>query len=274
MSFDSAHRSIEGSAPVQLITLTTATESYRYTTWHSFFTYDGNTYAPIAAGRSALKIVPQGESGSLELTLPATDPFVVSQILGTPEPQILLDLVVAEREDGAGLSFGIWKVASGTIEGDDCTIRGASLMDVAWKTEIPSERMRKTCNHILFDEGCDVDPADFDLAATIASINGRVIAVSTVGGNPGQWFRYGKIRRVSDGQERTILDQVGTNLIVSHPFKALAVGNAVTLFAGCDLEPETCRDKFDNVINFSGFGRGTAVFRLANPWTGTVTDLR
>ena len=39
----------------------------------------------------------------------------------------------------------------------------------------------------------------------------------------------------------------------SSPSVALAPGMRVTLRAGCDRSPETCRVKFDNIVNFRGF---------------------
>ena len=35
-------------------------------------------------------------------------------------------------------------------------------------------------------------------------------------------------------------------------FGASPIGSAISLSEGCDLSPETCRDKFDNIINYGG----------------------
>lgn len=52
---------------------------------------------------------------------------------------------------------------------------------------------------------------------------------------------------------RTYVSATGTfTLFESFPF-TIAVGDAVTVVAGCDKNLSTCRDKFNNVINFQGF---------------------
>jgi len=58
-----------------------------------------------------------------------------------------------------------------------------------------------------------------------------------------------------DGTTRAIAAQVGDQitLVQRLPEGTWAIGDAVTLYPGCDRLYTTCRDKFANVPNFFGF---------------------
>jgi hypothetical protein len=73
-----------------------------------------------------------------------------------------------------------------------------------------------------------------------------------MGGQPSQWATFGEVIRLSDGERRGILDQTGTTLTLDVPFRELVVGDALQVWAGCDLTIETCLAKFGNVPNFGG----------------------
>ena len=65
---------------------------------------------------------------------------------------------------------------------------------------------------------------------------------------------------------RWITAHVGDTLTLSYPFKGMAPGETVSVFPGCDGLESTCRNKFNNVLNFSGFTR----LPSKNPFSSSI----
>ena len=55
----------------------------------------------------------------------------------------------------------------------------------------------------------------------------------------------------------------GSSLTLANPC-ALAVSDAVTLYPGCARNRETCKNKFNNILNFGGW----PWIPLRNPFDG------
>ena len=54
-------------------------------------------------------------------------------------------------------------------------------------------------------------------------------------------------------ETRTIVDHVGSIVTIMYKFKELEDNDSVDAYPGCDGKIETCKDKFDNLLNFLGF---------------------
>ena len=86
-------------------------------------------------------------------------------------------------------------------------------------------------------------------------------AVSVTQDYPDRWFEGG-ILRVQTGDAAGLTAAIRTDrrkpgqrdVTLWDGLKvALAAGDRVRLTAGCDRRAETCRVKFDNLVNFQGF---------------------
>ncbi|MCK0148807.1 DUF2163 domain-containing protein [Marivita sp. S6314] len=121
------------------------------------------------------------------------------------------------------------------------------------------------CLSVLGDAACGVDTSDprysVDVRVDDVTDGGSLILSGTDGFDAG-WFQRGRVS-VTTGQaaglwgtiKRDILFENGTRQIdLWEPLRAaIAAGDAVTLIAGCDKRFQTCREKFDNALNFQGF---------------------
>ncbi|MEN8656947.1 MAG: phage BR0599 family protein, partial [Marivita sp.] len=77
-----------------------------------------------------------------------------------------------------------------------------------------------------------------------------------------QWFQRGRLTVLDGAAEglwavikRDVLYEDGAREVkLWEPLRAsVAAGDRVRLIVGCDKRFETCRAKFDNVVNFQGF---------------------
>ncbi|SHH27682.1 DUF2163 domain-containing protein [Marivita hallyeonensis] len=121
------------------------------------------------------------------------------------------------------------------------------------------------CSAVLGDSACGVDLSDPALRAEATVVEntdrGGVVLLVTDAFDAG-WFQRGRLN-VLDGDaeglwaslKRDVLFEDGTRQVdFWEPFRAqLAIGTRVELVTGCDKRFETCRTKFDNLLNYQGF---------------------
>jgi len=122
----------------------------------------------------------------------------------------------------------------------------------------------KTCSAVLGDAGCKINTADpeFRADAAVASVDdGQVLRMPLANGYTDRWFEGGMLVVKSGtavGLQAVIKkdESVDAFRIITlwRPMPAkIAAGDDVRLIAGCDKRAQTCREKFDNLINFQGF---------------------
>ncbi|MDP4989930.1 MAG: phage BR0599 family protein, partial [Marivita lacus] len=121
------------------------------------------------------------------------------------------------------------------------------------------------CLAVLGDATCGVDSEASGMwaEAVVTSVTAKGgLILSGASGFETQWFQRGRLT-VLDGTaeglwaviKRDVLFEDGARQIeLWEPLRAVvAVGDRVGLIVGCDKRFETCRAKFDNVVNFQGF---------------------
>jgi uncharacterized phage protein (TIGR02218 family) len=112
------------------------------------------------------------------------------------------------------------------------------------------------CDARLGDGRCGVtlQGPPYVIEARILSIDDGALAIEGIDTQPGGWFANGRLRW-SSGDETTIIGHWldGTVHRISLQTPGGGVGETCTLVVGCDRRAETCRGKFDNIINFRGF---------------------
>ncbi|MBE1284719.1 MAG: DUF2163 domain-containing protein [Rhodobacteraceae bacterium] len=123
---------------------------------------------------------------------------------------------------------------------------------------------QKPCTAVLGDKGCKFDLTTpgyvAEIIVTQVERAQRFEWQALSGFEPG-WFGKGRLE-VLDGEAKGLWSMVkqdrvnGPNRIVElwEPIRAKVVaGDTVRLIAGCDKRMQTCRLKFNNLVNFQGF---------------------
>jgi hypothetical protein len=143
------------------------------------------------------------------------------------------------------------KILSRLICADDMT-----EMDRASSAQVASVLCRHTHYFTEADgTGCTLDLVDWQQAATVTAMTGRVVTVALAALQPDGTYYLGIFEY--DGREYLIADHVGNQLTLDRtpPGLATAVGVgavAVLIAPGCDQRIETCLGRFDNVLNYGG----------------------
>ena len=184
--------------------------------------------------------------------------------------------IEAGRYDGAAVRAWVvnWSdvtqrlaIFAGTI-GDIRRAGGAfeaELRGLSDALNVPLGRVYQTsCSAVLGDRGCSFDldtPGYVSVRAAEVVMENRVFRFAAMTGFAADWFRHGVLRVTSGAAQglsgmikRDHMDGPDRVIELWHPLGAgVAPGDALRIEAGCDKRRETCRFKFDNLINFQGF---------------------
>lgn len=118
----------------------------------------------------------------------------------------------------------------------------------------------------IFTPGCDADLGDTRCGVSISSYTVTGTVTSVISGHEFKdtgrtessgWFNDGMLTWTS-GNNNTYKMEVktftnGTFFLQQAMPNAIQVGDTYSVHAGCDKTLSTCKNKFDNVINFRGF---------------------
>ncbi len=141
----------------------------------------------------------------------------------------------------------------------------AEIRGLAHYLQQPQGRLYQyTCDATLGDRRCGVDLSSVLYRATgsvLSVASRRRFAVTLASAYPSDWFTRGLARFTGGSNcgsaieiKRHATSASETTIELWQPLAALpVVGDTLTLTAGCDKSFTTCRDRFQNHLNFRGF---------------------
>jgi uncharacterized phage protein (TIGR02218 family) len=161
----------------------------------------------------------------------------------------------------ADLSQGIMRLRRGTLGEISTTpsgifqgeLRGMVQRLVAKVGDVYTPE----CRADLGDSKCKVDLASFTVSAVVTAVTDtqNFLLDLTEGRAVDGWFAFGGLTWESgenNGRSMEIktytLSGNAIELYLPMP-RPVVIGDSCRLFAGCDKRHDTCRDKFDNIIN-------------------------
>lgn len=258
MSFDSDQSSVSDSAPVELFEFITPQTTYYRTSFQEDYTFAAQLYTRVLGLRSAIPVEPPGKSHDVSVDVPVYDAIVQNNIVGLPPVARTTIRVKIWRAQQLSAARVLWW---------DGPVRGVAMVDGGrmarfavpdgvedtLRAELPQPRASKKCNHPLYGPMCKMLETDFDHATTVTVVTGNSVTVASLADATTDYYKGGFL--IFNGERRSIVAQSGVGnkvlrLDIQH--RGIVVTDAVTIVAGCDLLPTTCRDKFANIINFGG----------------------
>lgn len=175
--------------------------------------------------------------------------------------------LLAGRWDGARVRVFVvdWTGAEGRVELGEGVIGAVETKDGAFSAELRGssaaldrpvgEETSPECRAELGDRRCRVAMAGRRRFVRVVGVAGRVVTVDAVepsanayGGGLVRW-----IGGACSGLESAIAVSDGASVTLrTEPALAVAAGDLVELFEGCDKRLATCAARFANVANFRG----------------------
>ncbi|MBW7921205.1 MAG: DUF2163 domain-containing protein [Rubellimicrobium sp.] len=227
--------------------------------------FEGITFAP--------------DSGLTARAVVATSGLAIdnSEVLGALSGAAISEAdIEAGRYDGAGVR--LWVVDWRDVARRHLRFRGtlgeirrgegafhAELRGLTERLNQPRGRsFERSCPAVLGDAACgfDVARAGFSAEITLPEAgDGQRFRFAVPGDHADGWFAHGRLE-VLTGAARGLVGIIKEDrlrgamraVLLWAPLRApLAAGDRLRLVAGCDRRAETCRAKFDNMLNFQGF---------------------
>lgn len=138
--------------------------------------------------------------------------------------------------------------------------RGGFAVDLRGLTEAlgqPGGRVfQRGCPAVLGGKGCkfDLNRPGYWAETKVLSVTGQTLGLPALADYADGWFERGVLRLNGRAVliKRDLRTEVGREVIIWEDLP-VQVGDLVRLEAGCDKRAETCRLKFNNLLNFQGF---------------------
>lgn len=272
MSFDTIEVS-EYFEPLELYEFTRGTVNWRYTSADEDITFNTNVFEAVPIKRSNIIATQDIGKSTLKVDVSRRNTFVQQYIASSPTDVISLKVY---RIHGADMDPAVTFI--GRVVNVDFQENKAQITLHSNQSSLRRPGLRRayqtTCPHVLYGEQCRANSTLFKTDAVLTGVSGLTLSSSAfvISVNPtfdASWFVGGYVDVVKGGlTERRFITEhdngTGT-LTVNLPFVGLAVGDAVSAFAGCDHTPETCVGKFSNIDNYGGF----PFIPKKNPMDGT-----
>jgi uncharacterized phage protein (TIGR02218 family) len=246
--------------PVCLYEFAWGGKTWRYTSADRDIVFGGYTWTAIPVSDNGFTIGAQSEP--FQVTLPRS--LEVCQLFNGTPPSTSINLTARRfhKDDVDNESTVYWIGTVASIKGLDAIKAEVTGLSISQTIRRTGNRVgwEVNCPHALYDAGCRVDKAVFAQVTTITAIAGNAITVAAIhAGLTDANYAGGFIEWDATGfgsTDRRPLDSVAG----AHKFNLLGradrlvVGQAVTIYPGCDLSAEMCDTVFNNLANHGGFG--------------------
>jgi uncharacterized phage protein (TIGR02218 family) len=252
-TYSGLETSTHGGRPVELYRFAHGAQIWTYSSGPEI-AYNGETYAAFPIGREDMQQVKELNKSSLEVLVPRTSELSLLYLAGNPEHVVTLTVFRTH----VGASDGpvvYWKGRIVTVDWPDNATAKLSCESVFTSLKRPGLRARyqRMCRHALYSGQCGVDKDTFAVAGTVSAINAAktVLTVTAADALDDGWFTGGMVETPTGGF-LFVTAHTGSSITLANPC-ALVATNAVTLYPGCARNRETCKDKFNNILNFGGW---------------------
>ena len=223
---------------------------WRYTDGDVPITYDSNLYSPVAISRSSVNYNAKLDITTLKISAPSLQDPVVDYLSVNPVEILWISVMKLHRDQDpfeADVVF-IGQIKEVSFKGIQGSINCVGFEHFL-KSTIPVDRYQKNCNHIVFDDGCKLVAADYLLSVVVGvSTNGIILTATEFGAAGDGYYIGGKVN--AGPESRTIVNHVGNEITLMYKMLDLESGDLVEVYPGCDGRGVTCRDKYNNILNF------------------------
>jgi len=256
--FATLESSLEQSRPIELYKFTLGVVSYRFTSAEDSIVIGSDTYTSLAISRSKIEQGSDQSNRTLNVTMPSSGTLPQQYITVPPGQKCAIEIYRYQRDEPSlATQILLFKGRVATVRfpnnGNSAEFACRSI-ESAMNRNIPRFSFMGSCNHILYDDNCGVDPSTFDFIGNVSAISGNTITITGLNAS-GIDYVGGYISTLTGDQDfRMVLAQSVDTITMLLPFANDPTGVNVQCFAGCDhILTGDCALVFDNVANFGGF---------------------
>lgn len=253
MSYLDKETSAASGQPVELYRFALGAQRWTYTSGQAEVVYQGETYLPAMIRRSGIEQGHELNRAGIEITLPRDDAIGQQFVATSPAGIVSLTIYRKHLTDTADEVIVLWKgrVSGARLSGSELMLKCEPVATSLKRVGLRAHYQR-LCRHPLYSAACGVSAASYRVDGTVAAVSGTTVQVAAAATRPDGYFVAGMLA-TQNGEARMIVAHSGANLTLIAPMPALAVGQAVSLYAGCDHSTDVCLNRFGNIANYGGF---------------------
>lgn len=228
-------------------------EHWRYTDGDVSVTFEEDIYTPATLSRSLIKYNAQLEVTTLTINASYVNDSVLEFMAINPVEILWVSISKLYRDQTpleASVIF-IGQIKNVIFKGITANVECVGFEHFL-NQPVPIWRYQLTCNHMVFDSKCTKVAADYKTTTTVTlDSTGIKLTSADFDVLDDGYFTGGKV--VFGDEARTIVGHVGSVITLMYKMQELEDNDSVDVYPGCDGRIETCKDKFNNIINFLGF---------------------
>lgn len=262
MSYNALENQGFGAEPYELFLFQGVGVSYALTNADEPITYLGQVYQPETISRGEVDQSNEVVSGQLKIYLRKDHPLAALMLLYLPPSPIAVTVFGSHYADTETVVLFQGAIASARYT-DQCEITCNSGQYLLQR-KIPTQLYQAPCTHIFGDAGCGIALSAHTYSGVISAIDstGTIITVPAFASLPDS-LQAGYLRQGTS--VRMIVAHSGSQITLLNPISGLAVGQAVSGVAGCQLTFAACA-AYNNIANFLGFD----LIPILNPFDGSA----
>lgn len=267
MTYASRETSRFGGQPVECYKFTQGVTTWLYTSAdEQVILPTAGTFAPQVIKRGELNFSREDTGEQLEMRVPRANEVAALFIGDLPSTAIGIIVYRAHRgdEDSPVVIFA-GKVIQCRFEESEAVLIGSSLLSLLSRA-VPTLALQTPCNHVLYSQGCGVNPATSRDSIDVDTVAGAALTSSDFALRADGWFNGGRVQ-TGDGETRMIVNHVGDTVTLISACPNLSAGDTIWAYWGCDHLEATCASKFSNRDNHLGWSRLPG----KNPFSGRIT---
>lgn len=257
MTFAAYEASTEDAQPLALYRFTLGETVWRYTSAdHDVMLQDGTVWSSVAISDEGIKQSGEAASDAMNITAPITIGPV--QVHLTTPPAQAIQIVILRTHVGSTDVSAAW--AGEVMQVNPVTPGQARLTCETTAVSMRREGLRlswqRTCPYALYDPiTCKVPKAAYATSIIVVAKSGFTLGVQGASIHPDGWFNGGFLQwqhPVRGTEYRGISWHVGDTLTIFGTVDDIYEGLRATAYPGCSRTVSSCRDKFNNLVNYGG----------------------
>lgn len=252
-----ADTSISDGAPIEFYKFVSDFGTFRYTSSPNAQVLLGEAYEPVHIVRNAV------ETGSvidaiqtMDFIIPADNPLALLYCYEVNPLTLTVEVRRAHYGEDFDSTYTVEYVGEGTggsVNGLLATIETGDALQSRLAGNMSAVYYQRTCNHALYDERCQVDPAGFTTTSTVTKIQAQIITVVN-DGFPNDALIGGTLVNNRTGERRTIISNTDNVIRVGYKFVDIELDDEVDIIRGCDhARLGDCKLVFNNTARYGGF---------------------
>lgn len=259
-AYDAKELSVHSGQPLECYEFVGSYSVYRYTSSAQVLVVAGKTFQPLPIQRNNVKAgTHEDDNLDVEITVPITCDLARDYGFQTTPPKLKLTIYRVHLGTDYAVDYAIYwtgPVVSIRAINGEAKIRTPSVFSHALAGDIPTVYYQSPCNHVLYDQGCKVNKANYTVLTSLAAVDDVDIEIASSGGRPINYFTGGEISIPGTDERRMLVAHRGTatKYKMNYPFGISRVGAPISIVAGCDHGFNGhCKGRFSNSRNFGGF---------------------